>query len=145
MMGMEAANSSAGPRFQFTDRKTFYWKVGLLAATTVALIPILLWKHEMAATIYLVILAAIHVGGLFIVVKGVKKEQIAPNKRGLIIRIIGIVLLVVLLYLVSKGLQDPALGLLFWGSLFSIWALHTAGLALVHIRGRNEAAMCPFV
>lgn len=142
---MDAASSSAGPRFHFTDRKTFYWKVGLLAATTIGLIPILLWKDEMAATIYLVILAIIHIGGLFVVAIGVKRAQIAPDRRGLVIRLAGIAILIVLLYVVSKGLQNPALDFVFWGSLFSIWALHTAGLALLHIRGRREASVCPFM
>ena len=141
-MGMEAPS---GGLLQFNDRRRFLWKTALLAATTVALIPILLWKNEMAATIYVVILAIIHVGGLFIVAIGVKRHQLAPTTRGLVIRLIGIALLIGLIYLASKGLQDTTIGFVFWGSLFAIWALHTAGLALLHIRGRSEAAACPFV
>lgn len=136
---------TAGPRVTFERRGQFAWKVGLLAATTIALIPILLLKNEWAAQAYLWILVIVHVAGLFIIGVGVKRSHIAPDTRGLVIRLVAIVLLVALLYLASKGLQTSAEGILFWGSLFAIWFLHTAGLALVHIRGKRENAMCPFV
>lgn len=139
------AGSAATPRFTFHRGRQFAWKVGLLAATTIALIPILLSQHEFAATIYLVALVAVHIGGFVIVAIGVKRHHIAPDARGLVIRIIAIVILVALLYLVSKGLQTTAAGFVFWGSLFAIWALHTVGLALLHIRGRREMSVCPFV
>ncbi len=142
-MGMEAA--SGGPRFHFTDRKRFYWKVALLAATTIALVPILLLKDQGLADLYLWVLVAVHVGGVFIVVIGVKRQQIAPDARGLVIRLVAIALLIGLLYISSLGLRNATLDWVFWGSLFAIWALHTAGLALLHIRGSREAALCPFV
>jgi hypothetical protein len=135
----------AAPRVTFERRGQFAWKVALLAATTVALIPILLMKNAWAAQAYLWILVAVHVAGLFIIGVGVKRHHIAPDTRGLVIRLVGIALLVGLLYLASKGLQSSAEGLLFWGSLFAIWALHTLGLALLHIRGKRENAVCPFV
>ena len=136
---------AATPRLTFERRGQFAWKVGLLAATTIALIPILLLKNEWAAQVYLWILVAVHVAGLFIIGIGVKRHHIAPDTRGLVIRLVAIVLLVSLLYLASQGLQTSAEGLLFWGSLFAIWFLHTAGLALLHIRGKRENTMCPFV
>jgi hypothetical protein len=138
-------SAPGAPRFYFTERRTFYWKVALLAATTVALIPVLLLKNTEWAAWYLWALAAVHVGGVVVVVVGVKRAQIAPDRRGLAIRLVAIALLVALLWLVSKGLTNPALDLVFWASLFAIWALHTAGLALLHIRGRREATVCPFV
>ena len=94
----------------------------------------------------LVILVVIHVDGLAIIAVGVKRTHIAPDRRGLAIRLVGIGFLIALLYIASKGLQTSAEDLLFWGSLFAIWALHTLGLALLHIRsGRETAAACPFV
>ena len=132
-------------KMTFERRGQFAWKVALLAVTTVALIPILLSKNEWAAQVYLWILVAIHVVGLFIIGAGVKRHHIAPDKRGLVIRLVGIAVLIGLLYLASKGLQTSAEGFLFWGSLFAIWLLHTAGLALLHIRGGRENAVCPFV
>ena len=129
----------------FERRGTFAWKVALLAATTIALIPILLAKDELAATIYLWVLVGVHVLGLVIIGVGVKRHHIAPDKRGLYSRLAAITLLIALLYLASKGLRTAIEGWLFWGSLFAIWALHTAGLALLHIRGKRENAMCPFV
>lgn len=137
--------SPASPRMTFERRGQFAWKVALLAATTIALIPILLMKNEWAAQAYLWILVAIHVVGLFIIGVGVRRHHIAPDTRGLVIRLVGIALLVGLLYLASKGLQTSAEGVLFWGSLFAIWLLHTAGLALLHIRGKRENSVCPFV
>ena len=132
-------------RMTFERRGTFAWKVTLLAVTTVALIPILLMKNAWAAKVYLWVLVAIHVLGVFVILVGTKRQHIAPDARGLAIRGIAIVILVALLYLASKGLQGSTEGILFWGSLFAIWLLHTAGLALLHIRGARENAMCPFV
>jgi hypothetical protein len=129
----------------FERRGQFAWKVALLLGTTVALVPILLSKNEMAATVYLWVLVAVHLAGLAIIAVGVKRHHIAPDRRGLVIRLTGIAILVALLYLASKGLQDSVEGLVFWGSLFAIWALHTAGLALLHIRSGREVAACPFV
>lgn len=137
---------AAARRITFERRGQFAWKSALLLATTVALIPILLMKNAWAAQVYLWVLVAVHVVGLIIIGVGVKRTHIAPDRRGLVIRLVGITVLVGLLYLASKGLQTSAQDLLFWGSLFAIWALHTIGLALLHIRsGRETAAACPFV
>jgi len=136
---------AAASRMTFERRGQFAWKVTLLAATTIALIPILLSKNAWAAQAYLWVLVVVHVAGLFIIGVGVKRHHIAPDARGLLIRLVAIVLLVGLLYLASQGLRSSAEGLLFWGSLFTIWLLHTAGLALLHIRGKRENAVCPFV
>jgi hypothetical protein len=138
------ARPTTTPRFTFMRRGQFTWKVLLLAVTTIALAPILVWKHELAATIYLIALVVVHIGGFFVVAIGAKKHHIAPDTRGLVIRVIAIVILMVLLYIVSKGLDTGTADFVFWGSLFSIWALHTLGLALLHIRGRREMAVCPF-
>jgi len=143
--GVAAARPAWSSRFVFHNRRRFYWKVALLAATTIALVPILLWRHEQAAVVYLVTLAVVHVVGLAIVAVGVKRHDIAPDARGLAIRGIGILLIIGLLYLASKGLTTPTTGAVFWWALFAIWALHTVGLALLHIRGTREQALCPFV
>jgi hypothetical protein len=138
--------TGAARRITFERRGQFAWKSALLLATTVALIPILLLKHAWAAQVYLVILVVIHLVGLAIIGIGVKRTHIAPDRRGLVIRLVGIAFLVALLYVASKGLQTSTEDLLFWGSLFAIWALHTVGLALLHVRsGRETAAACPFV
>lgn len=137
---------ATAPRITFERRGQFAWKTALLLATTVALIPILLLKSAWAAQVYLWVLVVVHVAGLAIIGIGVKRTHIAPDRRGLVIRLVGIAILVGLLYLASKGLQTSAQDFLFWGSLFAIWALHTLGLALLHIRGgRETAAACPFV
>jgi hypothetical protein len=130
--------------FVFEERRRFLWKAALLAATTIALIPILLSKDEWAARVYLIVLVVVHVAGIFIVAVGVRRRDIAPDRRGLAIRLVAIVILVGLLYLASQGLQTATQDLLFWGSLFLIWLLHTVGLALLHVKGRREAT-CPFV
>jgi hypothetical protein len=132
------------PLLAFGNRRTFYWKTGLLAATTLSLAPILLWKHEMAAEVYLVALAAVHVAGLAVIAVGARRQDIAPDARGFAVRLLGILVLVALLGLAANGLTGTR-GVVFWSSLFAIWALHTVGLALLHLRGRREAQMCPFV
>jgi hypothetical protein len=144
-MAAGTTGSATVPRLSFERRGQFAWKVALLLGTTVALVPILLSKNQMAATVYLWVLVAVHLAGLAIIAVGVKRHHIAPDRRGLVIRLVGIAILVALLYLASKGLQNSVESFVFWGSLFAIWALHTAGLALLHIRSGREAAACPFV
>jgi hypothetical protein len=137
-------HAQAQARFTFHGRRQFVWKTVLLAATTLALVPILLSESVWAAQVYLWALVVIHVAGIGIVAYGVKRHHIAPDLRGLAIRVVAILILVGLLYLASQGLERPGSSFLFWGSLFAIWALHTLGLALLHIRGRREASACPF-
>ncbi|HEX2066443.1 MAG TPA: hypothetical protein VHI93_06495 [Candidatus Thermoplasmatota archaeon] len=131
------------PLLAFGNRRAFYWKTALLAATTLALAPILLWKHAMAAQVYLVVLVVIHVAGIGVITVGARRQDIAPGLRGFVIRAVAIVLLVALLTLAAGGLTGTR-GVVFWSSLFAIWALHTAGLALLHVRGRRELKACPF-
>lgn len=137
-------NVDATPKVQFMDRAKFWWKTGILAFTTLAVIPILLYQHILGATFYIGFLLVVHIGGLFIFAYGVKKDQIAPSMRGFWGRMAGLVSLGVLLYLASKGLQAGFGSTIFWISLFGIWATHTAGLLLLHLRGRNETN-CPFL
>lgn len=132
------------PRIEFRNRARFWWKTGLLAVTTVALIPILLLQSEVAATIYLWTLVVIHIIGLAVFIIGVSKEDIAPSTWGFVGRLIGLVVVGGLLYLVSKGLQTDVGSAIFWVSLFLIWAVHTAGLLMLHLRGSGETK-CPFV
>jgi hypothetical protein len=129
----------------FERRGQFAWKTALLLATTISLVPILLSKHVLAAKVYLVALVVVHVAGIVVIAVGVKRHHIAPDTRGLVIRLVAIAFLLVLLWVASKGLATSTADLLFWGSLFAIWALHTLGLALLHVRGARENAMCPFV
>lgn len=131
--------------FVFGQRRQFLVKTVLLGAATFSLIPILLYKSEVAANVYLVLLAAVHVAGIVIIAVGTKRHQIAPDTRGLLIRLAGLAILVGLLVLAAKGLRTNVTQWVFWGSLFAIWALHTAGLALLHIKGRRENQVCPFV
>jgi ABC-type transport system involved in cytochrome c biogenesis permease component len=142
----DGVHGHAGPRrLVFTDRATFLWKTTLLAVTTVALVPILLWQHELAAKVYLWALVVVHVAGIFVVGIGVRRHQIAPDRRGLYIRLLAIAILIALLYLAAQGLEGKVGGVLFWGSLFAIWALHTLGLVLLHLRSQREQRLCPFV
>lgn len=120
------------------DTRAVVWKSAFLAVTTIALIPILLYQHKLAAGIYVGFLAVVHLGGLVVFLWGVKKEQF---QRGLWIRVSGLVILTGLLYLASKGLQ--ATDAIFWLSLGAIWLLHTLGLFLLH--ARKEPLNCPFV
>lgn len=146
---MEPAQQDAGggraPGFQFTRRRQFVWKTVLLAATTLSLVPILLMKSEEAAMWWLIALIVVHVVGIAILIAGTKRHHIAPDRRGLAYRVVAIVILSALLYLLGKGVTKYQVGdIVFWGILFAIWAAHTAGLLLLHVRTRREAKACPF-
>lgn len=135
---------SNGPALTFTRRRQFLWKTTLLAATTLALVPILLYQDVLWAKLYLVTLIVVHIAGVAVIAIGTKRHHIAPDTRGLVSRIAAIVVLTALLYLAAKGLDTQVSGWVFWGALFAIWALHTLGLLLLHVRTRREAATCPF-
>lgn len=138
-----ATETAKTSRVEFRHRAKFWWKTSILAITTVALIPILLMQSELGATIYLWTLVGIHVLGLVVFAYGVSKEDIAPSTWGFVGRIIGLVVVGGLLYLVAKGLQTDVGSAIFWVSLFLIWAVHTAGLLMLHLRGNGETN-CPF-
>jgi hypothetical protein len=140
---VDAAHAPA-PRISFAKPRQFYWKTALLAVSTIALVPILLAKSEVWARVYLVLLIAVHLVGPVIMLWGASWRQMASNPRTLALRALGVILLLGLLVLASKGVQDTTRGTLFWGSLFAIWALHTGALALLHIRGREASTSCPF-
>ncbi|MGB1698267.1 MAG: hypothetical protein ACPHK8_07695 [Thermoplasmatota archaeon] len=124
----------------FHKRTQFYWKIALLGITTVALIPILYFEHELGAKVYLWFLVIVHLLGLVLVFWHVDKEDIAPDRRGLIGRTMGLVTMGVLLYFISKGIGTGLGSTIFWLAFFASWLLHTAGVALMHIRTRREAA-----
>ncbi len=115
-------------------------KTLILAVTTLGMIPVLLWRSELAAKIYLLLLVFIHVAGLVVLAWGVKRHHIAPTRRGLTGRLIGLAVLIALLAFAAKGIQDPTTGALFWASLFAVWALHSAGVIMMHVRTQREEA-----
>lgn len=134
-----------GPSIVFHSRAKFWWKMGLLLVTFLALIPILLYQHVLGAKVYLWFLALVHVIGTAVFLVGVRKQDIAPTRRGLWGRVVGLVTIGALIYLASQGLQTEFGTALFWWSLFAVWAIHTLGLLLLHLRGRAEDKACPFV
>jgi hypothetical protein len=136
--------SGKEPWFEFRHKARFVWKTITLLVTFVALIPILLYKSELGATWYLGFLVAVHVIGLVVFGWGVAREDIAPTTWGLVGRLIGIVSVGILLYFVADGLKSSFGSAVFWTSLFGLWAIHTGGLLLVHLRGRPGSG-CPFL
>lgn len=128
------------------DRRLFWFKAILLLVTTIALVPILLWQHILGAKFYLGFLVVVHVGGLVIFAKGLKRSHFGTTLRGTMIRVGGIAALVALLYLASKGLGQSLDSTVFWISLLAIWLLHTAGAAILHLMPeRRSSSFCPFV
>ncbi|MGB1586510.1 MAG: hypothetical protein ACPHID_05635 [Thermoplasmatota archaeon] len=146
-MAQQTEATPDGPRFEFRKKAQFAWKVFTLFITFVALIPVLYFQDALGAQVYLWFLVGVHVIGFIIFGIGVKKEDIAPSKWGFWGRMIGLVTTALLLYWASQILDtdpDALQTMAFWWTLFAIWAIHTGGLALLHIRGRRETA-CPFV
>jgi hypothetical protein len=123
----------------FHKRTQFYWKIALLGITTLALIPILYFEYQLGAQIYLWFLVVVHLLGLILVFWHVDKEDIAPDRRGLIGRTMGLLTMGVLLYFISGGIGTGLGSTIFWLAFFGSWALHTVGVALMHFRTAREA------
>lgn len=132
-----------GNRWTIERPKALLWKTVLLAASTLAFVPVLLSKSAMAGAIYVAALVAVHVIGLVVIVAASGKSLWA-DKRGLLWRLGGIALLSVLLAIVGKGLTTTT-GALFWGTLILVWALHTVGAVIFHVRGDPRACPIPGV
>jgi hypothetical protein len=124
----------------FAHKQRFAWKSALLAALTLALAPVVLWKHALAAQLYLGLLVAIHVGALGVFIVRTRREDIAPSAFGLFWRAVGLAVAVALLTMLRLVPDSPW----FWPSLAGIWAVHSAGLALLHVRA-VDGATCPFI
>jgi hypothetical protein len=140
----------AVPTAGLAKPREFYLKSGLLLASTIALVPIMLLKDELWAKVYLVVLILLHLAGPFIVFWGMKPENWKRmwygNRRTFWYRILSIAALLSLLALASRGLSGhkSLTSGIFWASLFGIWGLHTGALALLHIRGKATNTSCPF-
>ncbi len=137
--------SPAPTRF-WTDRRLFLMKATVLLITTLALIPILILQNTFGAALYVGFLVIVHVAGLVVFAAGLTRQHFGSDLRGLSIRIGGLAILFGLLYLASKGLTSGFDSLVFWVSLIAIWALHTAGAAMLHlVPHRQSGSFCPFV
>lgn len=139
---MDGATTPA--RWRFRNGRTFAWKTSVLLVATLASIPVLLYQSELGAKAYLVFLILVHAVGLTTFAWGVRRHDIAPTRRGLYGRIAGLAFAILLLGFAEKGLRTEVGSAVFWWSLFAIWALHTSGLALLHLRSGAEDRACPF-
>jgi hypothetical protein len=141
---MASAELAAPPAWhetvEFAKPRQFAWKIALLAAVTLALAPVLLWKHALAAQLYLGLLVAVHLAALVVFAAGVRRRDLAPSWFGFFWRATGLAVMVALLMSIRLVPDSPW----FWPSLAGIWGLHTAGLALLHVRA-VEGAGCPFL
>jgi hypothetical protein len=141
---VDAVNRPPPPSWRgsvaFAHRRQFAWKTALLALITLALAPVVLWKHALAAQAYLVLLVVVHVSALAVFVVRTRREDIAPSPFGLFWRAVGLAVAVALLTMIRLDGASPW----FWPSLAGIWAVHTAGLSVLHIRAA-DGTTCPFV
>ncbi|MGB1586338.1 MAG: hypothetical protein ACPHID_04765 [Thermoplasmatota archaeon] len=132
---------AAGRSIYLAAPKSLLWKSVLLLVATLAFVPILLMKHELAGAIYVAALVIVHVVGLVVIVAK-SGDQWWQDKRALAWRLGGIGVLTVLLSIVGKGLVGST-GLIFWGTLGLIWLLHTVGALIFHLRGDPRACPIP--
>lgn len=124
----------------FAKKRQFAWKTAVLATVTAGLGLVILSKHALAAQLYLVLLVAVHLGGLAVFAYRTDKRDLAPSSFGLLWRVAGLAVMVALLMMVRLQPDSE----LFWPTLGTIWGLHTAGLSLLHVRAA-EGAGCPFL
>lgn len=115
-------------------QRRFVRKTITLGIAIVTLAPLLWYKSEVGATIYLAALVAIHVFALAVFLHKVQWRELFSHKAGLIARVGGLVIFGGLLGVLKF---DPASNL-FWLMLTLLWAFHVAALALLHVRHRAE-------
>ena len=134
--------NGARPTPRLADKKAMAWKVAILAVTTLAFVPVLLSRNEHAGTWYVAALVAVHVAGLAVLLWKTPKGTWNLRDPAMWLRIAALGILALLLSWVGKGLTEAS-GTMFWLLLAGIWLLHTAGVVLLHLRGRDLA--CPFL
>ncbi len=128
------------------DVRLFWIKAVILLVTTLALIPVLIAQSALGGAIYVGFLVAVHVIGLVVFAYGLRGSHFGTSLRGIAIRVGGLLVLTALLYMASKGLTSGFSSVVFWVSLTAIWALHTAGAAMLHLmpERRQANSLCPF-
>ncbi len=139
------AGSPVRPADGRRERRLFLAKATFLLITTLALVPIMVLQSALGGAIYVGFLVIVHVVGLAVFAYGLRRQHFGVSLRGLTIRIGGLVLLTGLLYLASKGLTTGLSSAVFWISLIAIWALHTAGAAMLHLMPERRDSLCPFI
>ncbi|HEX2021132.1 MAG TPA: hypothetical protein VHH36_00340 [Candidatus Thermoplasmatota archaeon] len=118
----------------FEHRRRFVRKSVTLAVSMLALVPVLWWKSEFAAAIYLAALVVIHVFALVVFVYRVPWRELFRHPLGLALRAVGLLAFGVLL---AEVQLDPD-SAWFWPALTTLWLLHVGALALLHVRHRRE-------
>lgn len=124
----------------FAKKRQFAWKSAVLAVVSLGLGVVVLSKHAFAAQLYLSLLVIVHVAGLALFALRVERRDLAPSWFGLFWRLTGLAVMLALLTMIRLQPDSPY----FWPSLGAIWAIHTAGLSVLHLRA-VEGASCPFL
>ena len=136
------APTASGQAFTFEHRAVFAYKALALLFATLAIVPVLYWKHAFAATIYVAVLTLVHVVALVIFVWRIEWRRAFANPAGMFWRSVGLAFFTGMLALVRLDPASP----LFWGGITALWALHTGALAMFHLRGTRTGRFgCPFL
>lgn len=114
--------------------RRFVRKTITLGLAIVTLAPLIWWKNQLAAGIYLGVLVLIHVFALAVFAYRIEWRDLFQHRWGLVSRVSGLVIFGGLLTLLKF---DPDSGF-FWFALTLLWAFHVGALATLHIRHRSE-------
>lgn len=115
--------------------RQFWRKTITLGVAIVTLAPLLWWRSEIGAVIYLTALVLIHVFALAVFIHRVEWRDLFRG-WGLVTRVAGLVIFGGLLGVLRFDPESQ----LFWGALFLLWLFHVGALAMLHVRHRRELA-----
>ena len=118
-------------------QRRFVRKSVTLAVAIATLAPLLWWKNELAAGLYLGVLVAIHVFAFAVFLHRTPWRSLFSHKAAFFARFAGLVVFTVLLGMLR---YEPASGT-FWIALTALWFYHVGALALLHVRHRKELAV----
>ena len=117
-------------------QRRFLRKSVTLAIAIATLAPLLWWKNELAAGVYLGILVVIHVFALAVFLHRTPWRSLFAHRWAFLARVAGLVAFGGLLGLLRYEPDSST----FWVALTLLWFYHVGALALLHVRHRKELA-----
>lgn len=127
--------------FRLEEPRLFLSKAASVLLLSYALLPVLAFKSDIPALLYVGLLVAIHMFVLGIYLYRVRFRELDPNLRSLFARVVALIVVTYLLVIVSQ-FEDGSSWLTLSYQMAGITVFHAVLLALImfHVEHRVQAA-----